>query len=231
MKKIFIVLFLFPIAIFVIGILAVVIGKSTGLITSKSPEVRIKSGETSPTMGSGDRQAPRPIVLSKPNIKYSTEYYDVFGSTRDEIRASMEQKKMSTFLEGHDAATISKTTINFAKRQLTEKCDTVLVQFDSFITYVYPRWDPPAGALADLVSKWNAFQTTLKIHEEGHAKIETDRIHFLFREFISFSEYKMCDEFDRVWRARADAFDAESIQLGAEYDRATQGGKTQGASF
>lgn len=231
MKKIFIGLFLFPIAIFVIGILAIVIGKSTGLITPKSPEVRIEKGEATIPTGSGNKQAVRPVALSRPNIKYATEYYDVFGSTRDEIRASMEQKKTDTFLEGHDAATISKTTINFATKQLTNKCDAVLIQFDSFITYVYPRWDSPTGALADLVSKWNSFQATLKIHEEGHAKIEADRIHLLFQELISFSEHKMCDGFDHAWRAKADAFDAESIQLGAEYDRATQSGKTQGASF
>lgn len=234
MKKLFIVLLLFfsfPFIIIAVGIVVVVIGKGTGLLVPKSPEIRAEEKEAVSSAEPGGEETARPVALSKPNIRYATEYYDVFGSSRDEIRANMEQKKKSTFLEGHDAATLSQTTVNFSTRQLADKCEAVLTQFDSSITYVYPRWTPLSNVSADLTDRWNAFMTTLKIHEEGHAKIEVDRINLFFKELKSFPESKNCQEFDRAWRAKADAFDAESLQLGAEYDRATNGGRTQGTIF
>lgn len=210
MKKLFIGIILFPVLIFIVGLILVFAGKGLNLI---SPSAEKKS-------------------VTEPSVNYaSTQYYDAVGVTIDEIRASMTRARKDTFLEGHPAVTIVKTNINFTTRQLVNTCKAVMTKFDLDITYVYPRWTPPPGVSSDLVAKWDSFVAALKVHEEGHAKIEVERASVAMNELQKLPSYPKCEDFDRTWRARASALEAETKQIEAQYDRDTQSGKLQGAIF
>lgn len=211
MKKVFIGIILFPVLIFAVGLVFVLAGKGWNFI---SPSV------------------PSDKAVTKPGINYiPTQYYDAVGSTIDEIRASMTRARQDTFLEGHPAVTLVKTNINFTTRQLVNTCKAVMTKFDLDITYVYPRWTSPQGVSSDLVAKWKSFVAALKIHEEGHAKIEIERANILMNELQKLSAYPMCEDFNRAWRSKASAFEVETKQIEARYDRDTQSGKLQGAIF
>lgn len=210
MKKVFIGIILFPVLIFAVGLVLVFIGKGLNLI---SPSAEKKS-------------------VTEPAVNYvPTQYYDAVGSTIDEIRASMARARRDTFLEGHPAVTIVKTNVNFTTRQLVNTCKAVMTKFDLDITYVYPGWTPPQGISSDLVAKWNSFVAALKVHEEGHAKIEIERAAVVMNELQKLPAYPKCEDFDRAWRSKASALESETKQIEAQYDRDTQSGKLQGAIF
>lgn len=143
----------------------------------------------------------------------------------------MIEAKRGTFLEGHDAATTIETNINFTRRQLADKCEAVMTQFNLNMTYIYPKWIPPLDAAPDLVAKWGAFLAALKVHEEGHAKIETERANIVMRELQKMPPRSTCEDFDSVWQAKANAFDLETKEIEARYDSDTQSGKSQNAIF
>lgn len=234
MKKVFIGIILFPILIFVIGLVLVLTGKSFNFISPSKEEPAIEESAV-PAAREIEAQTatiPGPKSISKPTIKFAaTTYYDVTGSTRDEIRASMNQAKQGTFLERHDAVTTAETKINFARRQLADTCEAVMTRFDLTLTYTYPKWTSPQGVSSDLVAKWDSFIAALKVHEERHAKIETRRAFVVMQELQSMPSYPTCEAFDQAWRAKADALDSETKQLQTQYDRDTQSGKLQGAIF
>ena len=231
MKKVLIAILLVPIAIFAVGVVALLVGKGMGFLSPQEPTTSVDEKETPQVETTAKSQPVKPSSVSKPAFTYATVYYDANGSTRDEIRADMERSKSGSFLAGHDGATTAEMNIKFATRQSPGLCETVLTRFDVSITYTYPRWASPPVATTDVVAKWNSFIVALKVHEEGHSKIEAERTDILFQKLVSLPGYKTCEEFDRAYKATANAHDNETKLIEAQYDKDTQGGRLQGVSF
>ncbi len=233
MKNFFIGILLFPLIIFAVGLVLVLAGKGLDFILPSKEKPAAE--ETAAPSAEKVRTQPTtsaPKAISKVTVKYSaTQYYTATGSTRDEIRASMAQAKLGTFLGGHDAATTAETNINFARRQLTDKCEAVMTRLDLILAFTYPKWTPSQGASSDLIAKWDSFLAALKIHEEGHAKIEIERANIVMQELQKIPAQSTCEAFDGVWQAKADALDQETKSIEAQYDRDTQSGKSQGVAF
>lgn len=234
MKKLFIGILLFPVLIFAVGLVLVLAGKSLNFISPQKEKPADKENIIPATEKNGTQTTttPSPKQILKPTVQYATtKYYHVTGSTKDEIRANMTHAKRGTFLEGHDAATTAETNINFARRQLAGKCESVMTKFDLILTYMYPEWTFPQNVSSDLVVTWNSFIAALKTHEEGHVKIEIERAMIVMQELQKMPVYPTCEAFDDAWRAKADTLDLETKQIEAQYDRDTQSGKLQGAHF
>lgn len=232
-KKIFIGFLLLPLGIFGVGVMLILLGVGTNFIfhTNTSSKSKTTVPSVTSTTSKNTSAAPTGSVVSAPHIAFKTTYYNPTGSTRDEIRANMTALRQGTFLVGHDAATTSKIDINFQRRQLSGTCETRMSQFDLTLTYTYPKWTPPANIPPELIAQWNIFIAALKVHEEGHANIEISRVKELFTALKSIGTYATCDEFDRVWQAKADTMDAETKKIEAKYDQDTKGGQTQGVRF
>ncbi|MDP3769871.1 MAG: DUF922 domain-containing protein [bacterium] len=205
MKKILIGFIFVPVIIFAVG--AVIV-----LIVGKAPEI---------------------VEVAKPTTLYATDYYDFSGLTKDEIRANriQAQAKKADFLVGHPAALIAKVDINFKPRQSGDTCKAKITKFDISLTYVYPRLTSLPNVSSGVAAEWNRYIAALKVHEEGHAKIEVERAGIMLKELQNLPAYATCEEFNRAWRAKASAFELETEQIEAVYDRDTQSGKTQGAIF
>lgn len=234
MKKIIVSFILIPIIIFAVGAILVLVGGGLNSIFEKdfgSPAAEDKTPSQTKKTEVPPAKVQKITQITKPAISYATVYYDVNGLTKDEIRTSMKQAQTGTFLEGHDGATTAQININFKRRQLADKCETVMDKFDVSLTYTYPRLISLPNVSPKIAAEWNRFIDALKIHEEGHAKIEIERAGLMLRELQKIPTYATCEEFDRVWQAKADTFDLETKQIEAAYDRDTQNGKTQGATF
>lgn len=235
MKKFFIGILFFPILIFVVGLVFIFAGKGLNFISPAKQDIKKSEDNVIPAVKKDEVKTAAPLMpkpISKLNIKYlADKYYNVAGSTRDEIRSSMVQAKKGTFLEGHDAATTVETNIKFTRRQLADKCEAAMTQFNLIFTYTYPKWVPPKNAAPDLVAKWGAFLAALKVHEEGHTKIEIERANTLMRELQTMPSRSTCEDFDSAWQAKANAFDLETKEIEARYDSDTQSGKSQNVIF
>ena len=233
MKKILIGILLFPLLIFIVGAVVVVGGKSLNLFPQRQnlQEVKNESGLETKKTEIQTTSSPAPRQLTAPITTYGTKYYAVSGSTRDEIEASMTAAKRGTFLEGHSGATTAETHINFSRRQLAKTCEATMTQFNLTLTYTYPKWTASPASAPELVEKWNAFIAALIVHEQGHAQIEVKRAAVVMQELQNLPAYATCEAFDAAWQAKASALDEETTQIERQYDRDTQGGKTQGVIF
>ena len=232
MKKLLIGILLFPLLIFAVGAMLVFVGGGLNSIFKKdiapAPEGGVrKQIETE----SSSVKDPAIIQVTKPSISYATVYYDVIGLTKEEIRTNKAQARGGTFFEGHDGATTAETHINFKRRQLANTCETAMNEFNFKLTYTYPRLILLASISPEIKTDWDRFTTALKVHEEGHGKIEIERAEFMLRELQKIPAYATCEEFDRAWKAKANAIDLETKQIEEAYDRDTQSGKTQGLVF
>ncbi|MDP3769911.1 MAG: DUF922 domain-containing protein [bacterium] len=235
MKKILIGVLIFPVLIFAVGLILVFAGKGLNIFSSpESPESSMVLPEATDT-GTKARDgstSPAPRQITAPNIiNDPTEYYIVTGATKEEIRASKFQSKKGTFFEGHDAATVAQTSINFRRRQLADKCEAVLTQFDLHMGFIYPKWITPPSASPEVITAWNAFIAALVVHEERHAEIELKNILDTFTALTQMPSYATCEEFDRAWQEIAETRERKDREDQAEYDRETRSGRLQGVSF
>ncbi|OGZ10232.1 MAG: hypothetical protein A3D65_04010 [Candidatus Lloydbacteria bacterium RIFCSPHIGHO2_02_FULL_50_13] len=234
MKKLLFIL-LIPFIIFAFGVVLVFVGGGLDALFSKAPSSPKVTSGVSPEDGAGAQvvYVPAPLEIGAPNvINVPTEYYTVTGATKEEVRASMAQaKKTNVFLEGHVGATSAQTGINFKRRQLADKCEAVLTQFDLRMGFIYPRWAQPPGASSEVIAAWGAFIAALIVHEEGHAKIELENITETFQALKQMSPYATCEEFDRAWQALAEKREREDRAEQARYDVETQSGKLQNVTF
>ena len=111
MKKIIIGFILVPVIIFAIGATFVLVGGGLNSLFEKDSDapnstapaaVPDEVGSAGEKTSSSALQTSTPRPIMKPNIiNEPTEYYVVTGATKEEIRASMAQAKMSVFLDGH----------------------------------------------------------------------------------------------------------------------------------
>ncbi|OGZ06817.1 MAG: hypothetical protein A3C13_00720 [Candidatus Lloydbacteria bacterium RIFCSPHIGHO2_02_FULL_50_11] len=241
MKKIIIGFILVPVIIFAIGATFVLVGGGLNSLFEKDSDapnstapaaVPDEVGSAGEKTSSSALQTSTPRPIMKPNIiNEPTEYYVVTGATKEEIRASMAQAKMSVFLDGHVGATSAQTKINFKRRQLSDRCEVVMTQFDLHMGFIYPKWTPPPGVSSEVVVAWDAFIAALTIHENGHAEIELRNIANTFEALKQMPSYATCDEFDSVWQAMAEKREREDRAEQARYDQETQSGKLQNVTF
>ncbi|OGZ56234.1 MAG: hypothetical protein A3G60_01860 [Candidatus Ryanbacteria bacterium RIFCSPLOWO2_12_FULL_47_9c] len=234
MKKIIIGFILLPLIIFATGVMFVLVGGGLNSMFKKDSGVSTAENKTQPQTEKTDvpsAQAPNITQVTKPAISYAITYYDVSGLTKDEIKANMTQARKGTFLEGHNGATTAEININFKRRQLADKCETVMDKFDLSLIYTYPRLTSLPSVSSGIAAAWNTFIAALKVHEEGHAKIEVERANILFQKLLSLPEYKTCEEFDQTYDVATNTHEEETKLIGAQYDKDTQGGRLQGISF
>ncbi len=232
--KILLGFLLAPLAIFVVGAVLVVSGGVLNSVFKTSPKVSLSEPKATASVKPGasqSEQASRPIQVTKPSVTYATAYYNVSGLTVEDIRASKSSARQGTFFEGHDAATTAKLDINFKRRQTAGGCEAVMDRFNLGLTYTYPRLTTLAQVAPDVAVQWNQFIAALKVHEEGHAKIEVARAGQILVELQQSPTSSTCEAFDQVWQAKTNSFDAESKKIEAAYDRDTKSGQTQGVRF
>jgi predicted secreted Zn-dependent protease len=91
-----------------------------------------------------------------------------------------------------------------------------------------PRWSPPPGTPADLVSRWERYVAALRVHEEGH--LEHGR--GAERELRSWSAAFVapdCAALDQALSQRFAGILADYQARDREYDARTEHGRSQGA--
>ena len=92
------------------------------------------------------------FTIAKPTVKVSTEYYEIDGRTRDELREEMRTKGPNGYFGW----------TNWYIRW-TGGCD-VSVE----VTYTMPKLKSPDGISAKLKESFDTFYDALLMHEENH---------------------------------------------------------------
>jgi predicted secreted Zn-dependent protease len=170
-----------------------------------------------------------PVNISPANIEVvdipnaTIIYYDITGSTEDELRAQLN----TLGPVGYDGYKGDATTEWFIRWNWpgygTSTCDLGAADISHDIKVVFPRWSPNADASPDLIAKWAAYTKVLAEHEKGHV----DSVLENFPAIVDAIKGATCETADSV----GNEFLKELRQFDVEYDAETQHGATQGARF
>ena len=105
----------------------------------------------------------------------------------------------------------------------TEKCDLSAVSVTYRIKVIMPRWEAPADAPPELISKWEKYMQALAFHEQEHVNIIADN-HLSVKTAIQSAT---CSTAEAAAQKALDSL----RELNSNYDRETKHGETQGAVF
>jgi predicted secreted Zn-dependent protease len=182
----------------------------------------------------GCASTPRNPVLDKypPGVvgRTSVFYYDIEGSTIEELRADMRRKGPK--IDGTSFVGEARSPMRWSWR--TEptgggRCviREVTVSVNAQITL--PRWTPPAGADTTLVAEWKRFIAALEEHEAGHKDISAKAGSEIARRLRDLSS--LCSQLSTRANDVARTIATRTAEEQRLYDVTTRHGLTQGTSF
>ena len=153
------------------------------------------------------------------------QYYDVTGTTTVELRTSMNERRPTDPYDGHrpvDAYTDWYIYWGWPGYG-TDSCILSAAVVIYRIKVILPRWQPPADAPGELITKWEKYVKSLVIHEQGHV----DHIVNHHLEVRTAIQNATCSTAEAG--AQRVLVDLRALDL--RYDRETKHGETQGAVF
>lgn len=151
-------------------------------------------------------------------------YYEVTGSTADELRIQMNQQGPMDIAEGrhYDSRTdwyVSWTWPGYG----TSECDLAKVDISYDIKVTAPNWEPASGTDPKLIEQWNRYLHNLALHEQGHV----DNIVNNYLRVKDVIQGATCSTAEQAAQELLDTFRSADL----EYDKQTKHGETQGAIF
>ena len=164
-----------------------------------------------------------PTVVIGVVANATMQYYDLTGTSVAQLRASMDaQGPVDSSGRRNDAFTTWNIDWTWP---LTGEGVCILsgATITDTITVTFPRWLPPAGAPASLITRWNTYESALVTHESGHVSFVVTTS----ADVLAAIKGATCDTAE----AAAQAVVTRIRQHDVDYDAETDHGATQGARF
>lgn len=153
----------------------------------------------------------------------TVRWFELEGSDRVELLESCIRNCPQT-LDGTVVTSLTTWELLWTwQRPPWEPCEVASVLVDASIVVDLPYWNPPAGADTALVEEWYTYVDRLRFHEQGHA----DLVHSYEEEAEDRIREAGCDHAEDAARELM----AEVHLVQADYDRLSENGRRQGASF
>lgn len=184
--------------------------------------------------GAACASTPRNPVLDKYPVgisgRTSVIYYDVHGSSYDELRADM--RRLGPKVSGTSFVGETRSPMQWSWR--TESiapgsCSIRDVRVSMNAQILLPRWTPPPDADSALVAEWKRFITALEVHEAGHKDISARAGREIIEQLRGMSG--LCSQINSRASEVARAVTERARDQQARYDAETRHGLTQGTSF
>jgi len=162
------------------------------------------------------------ISIQIPNA--TMVYYEIGGSTANELRAQMNQQGPLDPLESarYDARTdwyISWTWPGYG----SSDCDLSKTTVSYDIKVTVPHWKPASNVDPKLIEQWNRYLNNLSTHEQGHV----DSIVKNYPRVKDAIQRSTCLTAEQAAQDMLNTFQ----QANTAYDVQTKHGETQGAIF
>jgi predicted secreted Zn-dependent protease len=171
------------------------------------------------------------LVPSTPTVVERTEYYEVSGSSERELRVAIDQARPKD-QEGvrHDAVTNWDVRWKYRYETVNTGCALASLETTLEVVSIFPRWSN-RGSGSPLAQRWDKYLAALDEHEVGHLQIARRAAREIHERLSELNLARTCpllkESIDSKGRALLDQFRSE----GAEYDRQTKHGASQGARF
>jgi predicted secreted Zn-dependent protease len=153
---------------------------------------------------------------------FRVEYFDLQGSTARELRADLSRVGPvgETGIRG-DGYTEYRIAWRFSMTLKDDTCRAQDVEVDLDVVMKLPRWQPPAGASAELHDTWKRFSADLREHEDGHLRIARSAAKAVKRRLKGRGEADSCEALKasmntaatdvlREYRGKQHAYDLET---------------------
>lgn len=178
---------------------------------------------------------PDPLNISVEDPVFSKQssdiYYDIYGSTLNEIRAQL--MSCGPKYEGESFAGMTTHYINWNYLMRFDASGTCHVENAAVgvnVKIYYPKWDAPEISSQETRGIWDNMISNLRTHEEGHRQIDYDGGEKLYNT-ISPVSASSCNEVESIVKDKTSSIVDEISQNNQNYDAQTNHGDTQGAHF
>ncbi len=165
-----------------------------------------------------------PTIVILPSVPNATIiYYDISGSTQNELRTQLDALGPIGY-DGYKGDSTTRWSITWHWPDDAEgACELSRTQISYEIKVVFPRWRSSEGVSLELKAKWTRYVAALAEHEKGHVDLVIDNIPKV-KETI---QNATCETANTAGETMLDEIRKQEI----DYDAATNHGATQGARF
>ena len=170
-------------------------------------------------------------VCAQTSVEWTTNYYNVSGTTVAEIHQSLRQNRPWRDNSGHHALTSWRVTWNFYVGNSDRGCRMTSFSTRSTINITLPRWIAPTNAPQEVLQAWQRYITALGQHEAGHAQFALAAAAEMHKRVKEIPEGGDCNGLRANINGLGQGILADYKNREKEYDRRTNHGITQGATL
>jgi predicted secreted Zn-dependent protease len=201
-----------PLICFITLVVAIVYAVATGSTGIPGTMELMYSGSTSTS------------AMLEPGVFITTEtdYYDVSGSTENELIA----QTTSLGRDGFMGRTSPSFHWDYTFRAQEGLCRIDRVRVDTLITFTYPRWNN-ASKDQQLVEWWGRSLAALEDHEAGHEENSRKTSQEIYDTLCRLPSSQSCDELKQAINDRAQDVLEKAKKIDQEFDRVTDHGRLQ----
>jgi len=173
---------------------------------------------------------PQHEIPSRVQVKEKFEYYEIDGTTADELRAQMKRNG-TTWNDGKVYAALTTWDIRYHYDIAPANGGYALNSINTAVDIVIhlPKLVPSAGTPEQLVSSWNSYLEHLKTHEFGHRDIAIGVGREIYQALSALGSSASKAELDRRAQNLLRAKFRQLKENQIAYDQETRHGKAQGA--
>ena len=156
-------------------------------------------------------------------------YYDIVGSTEDELLDEMVSKGPQQENRRFFALTESQTSLTYETNLSDEGCRLTEIGVLMDIVVTLPTWIQ-TDADSDLVARWNVFEVALQNHEMWHVASAKASSRQISQALSTILEPDCLLASNKARQVSQQIIDEITLKNN-EYDQATGHGRSQGASW
>ncbi len=162
-----------------------------------------------------------------PTIDIETEYYTVRGSTPDNIRTDMNQKRQ----DDYDAYTKWHVEWYFETAREDDFCELDQIDVTLDVKFILPQWQPSRHVSDEVETLWDDYYTALVEHEDQHKDIAVEMAEEIENALYELEGESSCKRLKKVANATANDILDEYKEAQKQFDVDTDHGMNEGAVF
>jgi predicted secreted Zn-dependent protease len=171
------------------------------------------------------------VTASVPSVVERSEYYEVVGSSPNELRAAIDHVRPTDPAgEPHDAVTSWDVRWQFRLAKTASGCAVTSFGTSVEIVTTLPRWSNRQAGSA-LAARWDKYLAALESHEREHVQITLRATRMIHEQLSQFGTGLTCALLEESINAKGHALLDELASEHETYDRRTRHGASQGVRF
>jgi predicted secreted Zn-dependent protease len=171
-------------------------------------------------------------AVAEPKVTETINYYDVSGSTVQELRADLNRNgPAGKDGKRYDAFTHWYIRWRHNDQRGGNECAIASVSTSVDVTITFPRLSGTADVPGAVKQAFADYTQKLLLHEKGHAQNAIDTARRIDDGIAALRPQHNCSELGRAANRLGYSLIEAANQWDIDYDRRTQHGASQGARF